>query len=125
VGYSKKLFAPRIGFAYQLTNSTVIRSGYGITYHSHPWGAQALRGWYPLTIVAVFAGTNGYQPITTSPSYVEAGVPNEPLGSDVGILPICCPDISQGRLPLPEVSEMGSRWPTELRRATSSRGTSS
>jgi hypothetical protein len=85
----------------------VIRSGYGITYHSHPWGAQALRGWYPLTIVAVFSGTNGYQPITTSPSYVDAGVPNEPLGSDVGILPICCPDISQGRLPLPEVSEMG------------------
>ncbi|HSB18053.1 MAG TPA: TonB-dependent receptor, partial [Bryobacteraceae bacterium] len=107
VGYSKKLFAPRIGFAYQLTNSTVIRSGYGITYHSHPWGAQALRGWYPLTIVAVFSGTNGYQPITTSPSYVEAGVPNKPLGSDVGIIPICCPDISQGRLPLPEVSEMG------------------
>ncbi|PYU98641.1 MAG: hypothetical protein DMG26_18180, partial [Acidobacteria bacterium] len=40
VGWSKKLFAPRVGFAYQLTPSTVIRSGYGITYHSHPWGAQ-------------------------------------------------------------------------------------
>ena len=56
VGYSKKLFAPRVGFAYQVTPSTVIRSGYGITYHSHPWGAQALRGWYPLTLVAVFSG---------------------------------------------------------------------
>ena len=51
VGYSKKLFAPRVGFAYQWQPHTVIRSGYGITFHSHPWGAQALRGWYPLTIV--------------------------------------------------------------------------
>src|SRR5262249_14206655 len=38
VGYSKKLFAPRIGLAYQLGSSTVIRGGFGITYHSHPWG---------------------------------------------------------------------------------------
>ncbi len=47
VGFSKKLFAPRLGFAYQMNDATVIRSGYGITYHSHPWGAQALRGWFP------------------------------------------------------------------------------
>jgi hypothetical protein len=107
VGYSKKLFAPRVGFAYQLKRSTVIRSGYGITYHSHPWGAQALRGWYPLTVVGVFSGFNGYQPVTTDPSYVAAGVPNKPLGPDVGIVPICCPDISKGRIPLPKASEMG------------------
>ena len=107
VGYSKKLFAPRVGFAYQLTNSTVIRSGYGITNHSHPWGAQALRGWYPLTIVAVFSGVNGYQPVTTDPNYVAAGVPNKPLGAGVGIPPICCPDISKGRIPLPSSNEMG------------------
>jgi Carboxypeptidase regulatory-like domain/TonB dependent receptor-like, beta-barrel len=107
VGYSKKLFAPRVGFAYQVASSTVIRSGYGITYHSHPWGAQALRGWYPLTIVAVFAGVNGFQPVTTDPNYVAAGVPNRPLGSGVGIPPVCCPDISKGRIPLPSESEMG------------------
>jgi hypothetical protein len=107
VGYSKKLFAPRLGFAYQLDNSTVIRSGYGITYHSHPWGAQALRGWYPLTIVAVFSGVNGYEPVTTDPNYVAAGVPNRPLGNGVGIPPICCPDISKGRIPLPLSNEMG------------------
>ena len=107
VGYSKTLFAPRLGFAYQLGKDTVIRSGYGITYHSHPWGAQALRGWYPLTLVSVFDGVNGYQPITTDPSYVAAGVPNEPLGPDVGIIPICCPDISKGRIPLPASDEMG------------------
>jgi hypothetical protein len=107
VGYSKKLFAPRVGFAYQVTDSTVIRSGYGITYHSHPWGAQALRGWFPLTIVGEFSGVNGYQPATTDPSYVAAGVPNAPLGASVGIPSICCPDISQGRVPLPPAAENG------------------
>ena len=127
VGYSKKLFAPRVGFAYQLGNSTVIRSGYGITYHSHPWGAQALRGWYPLTIVAVFSGVNGYQPVTTDPNYVAAGVPNRPLGHGVGIPPICCPDISKGRIPLPSVERDGlpGGQPAVDTGATSSRGTSS
>ncbi len=126
VGYSKKLFAPRIGFAYQMTPSTVIRSGYGISYHSHPWGAQALRGWYPLTVVAVFSGVNGFQPVTTSPGYVSAGVPNAPLGPNVGIPSICCPDIGPGRIPLPLVAETG--YPVanqQLIAATSSRGTSS
>jgi hypothetical protein len=107
LGYSKKLFAPRVGLAYQLAKSTVIRSGYGITYHSHPWGAQALRGWYPLTIVAVFSGINGYQPVTTDPTYVTDGIPNRPLGNGVGIPPICCPDISKGRIPLPPANDMG------------------
>jgi len=107
VGYSKKLFAPRAGFAYQLGNSTVIRSGYGITYEPHPWGAQALRGWYPLTIVAVFSDTNAYLPVTSDPSYIAAGIPNQPLGPTVGIPVICCPDISKGRIPLPNASEMG------------------
>jgi hypothetical protein len=107
VGYSKKLFAPRLGFAYQIDDKTVVRSGYGITFHSHPWGAQALRGWYPLTLVAVFSGVNGYQPVTTDRAYVAAGVPNAPLGPNVGIPSICCPDISTGKVPLPGVAETG------------------
>ena len=116
VGYSKKLFAPRLGFAYQVTPSTVIRSGYGITYHSHPWGAQALRGWYPLTLVAVFSGINPYQPVTTDRAYVAAGIPNQPLGPTVGIPSICCPDIDQGRVPLPEVAETGYPRANEMLR---------
>ena len=78
-----------------------------MTYHSHPWGAQALRGWYPLTVVAVFSGVNGFQPVTTDPAYVAAGIPNAPLGPTVGIPSICCPDISTGRVPLPVVAETG------------------
>ncbi len=117
VGFSKKLFAPRLGLAYRLDEKTVIRTGYGITYHSHPWGAQALRGWYPLTLVAVFSGVNGFQPVTTDRAYVAAGVPNAPLGPNVGIPSICCPDISTGRVPLPSVAETGyPRANSELHR---------
>ena len=117
VGFSKKLFAPRLGVVYRLGDKTVIRTGYGITYHSHPWGAQALRGWYPLTLVAAFSGINGFQPVTTDRAYVAAGVPNAPLGPDVGIPSICCPDISTGRVPLPSVAETGyPRADSELHR---------
>ena len=66
-----------------------------------------MRGWYPLTIVAVFDGINGYEPVATDPNYVAAGVPNQPLGASVGIPPICCPDISKGRIPLPLSNDMG------------------
>ena len=90
-----------------MNEATVIRGGYGITYNPHPWGAQALRGWFPLTVVATFDGVNGFQPVTTGPGYVSAGVPNAPLGPTVGIPSICCPDISTGRVPLPGVAETG------------------
>jgi len=107
VGWSKKLFAPRVGLAYQVTPGTVIRSGYGITYHAHPWGAQALRGWFPLTVVGSFEGVNGYQPVTTDPTYVEQGMPNAPLGPTVGIPSILNFDISAGRVPIPNAAETG------------------
>lgn len=108
VKYSKKLFAPRIGLAYQMFPNTVIRSGYGITYHSHPWGAQALRGWFPLTVVGVFGGVNGFQPVTTNPTYVADGIPNEPLGPDVGIPNILAFNINeQGGVPIPNAAETG------------------
>jgi len=107
VGWSKKLFAPRVGFAYRVGKSTVIRSGYGITYQPHPWGAQLLRGWFPLTVIAEFSGVNGYQPVTTDPTYVANGVPHEPLGPNVGIPSILGFDISTGRVPLPNAAGHG------------------
>ena len=126
VGYSKKLFAPRLGFAYQVTDSTVIRSGYGITYHSHPWGAQALRGWYPLTVVAVFSGVNGYQPVTTDPAYVAAGVPNAPLGPTVGFHRSAAPTSARAGFRCPRWPRRATPWRTRCcTAATSSRGTSS
>src|SRR5262245_28728156 len=43
---SRRLFAPRFGFAWRLNNATVIRSGYGITYDPIPL-SRPFFGWYP------------------------------------------------------------------------------
>ena len=65
----------------------------------------------------MFTGVNGFQPVTTGAGYVAAGVPNAPLGPNVGIPSICCPDISSGRVPLPGVAETGyPRANEQLRR---------
>ena len=50
---SKKLFAPRIGIAYRLSEKTVIRTGYGLNYDPLPF-SRPLRGFYPLTINNVY-----------------------------------------------------------------------
>jgi hypothetical protein len=67
---SNLMFAPRIGLAYKLTDKTVIRSGYGITYNPMPL-ARPLRGFYPLTIAQDFPGENGFQPYRA----IELGIP--------------------------------------------------
>jgi hypothetical protein len=126
VGYSKKLFAPRVGFAYQLDKNTVIRSGYGLTIHSHPWGAQALRGWYPLTIVAVFDGINGYEPVTTDPTYVRAGVRTNLWAPAWAFRPFAARILTRGGFPCRQSAIWVTRWPTSSCTAvTSSPGTSS
>lgn len=48
---SKKLFAPRLGLAYQLNEKTVVRSAFGITYDTLPL-ERPLRGFFPYTIAA-------------------------------------------------------------------------
>ena len=53
-----------------------------------------------------FDGVNGYQPVTTDPNYV-APASRTNRWAHVGIPPICCPDISTGRVPLPR-----PRWVT-------------
>ena len=49
---SKKLFAPRVGLAYQLNDKTVVRSGFGITVDPLPL-ARPLRGFYPLKLLDI------------------------------------------------------------------------
>ena len=90
ISTSKKLFAPRFGFAYRLTDSTVIRSGYGITYNPMPL-ARPLRGFFPLVSASTFTSANTFQPVRT----LEQGIPDIPA-----------PDISSGRLPLPPTAAM-------------------
>ena len=85
VSISSKLFAPRLGLAYRLNDSSVIRSGYGITFNPMVL-ARPLRGFFPLTIAANFESANSFTPFNTL---------------DEGIPEIALPDISSGRIPMP------------------------
>ena len=90
IGTSKKLFAPRVGFAYRLNSTTVIRSGYGITYNPMPL-VRPLRGMFPLVFAATFNSANSFQGVST----IEQGIPD-----------IVLPDISSGKAPLPGTAAM-------------------
>jgi hypothetical protein len=69
-GYGKSLmrnnyldFAPRVGFAYQLTSKTVIRSAYGIFYNStFVQELQDMRKFWPYTIQQNFSANQGVRP---------------------------------------------------------------
>lgn len=97
---SKKLFAPRVGLAYRLGDSTVIRSGYGITYDPIPF-SRPLRGFYPLTINQNFVGANSFIPFRP----IELGIPE-----------FTGPDISSGIVDLPPTVQTRSPWPGLLHR---------
>ncbi len=107
---SKKLFAPRVGFAYRLTDNWVVRSGYGITYNAVPF-SRPLRGLYPATLTASWSASSSDAAMRDS-SYgwynsLAQGIPDVPT-----------PDISQGTLELPLSLDMGPRspWGGELKR---------
>jgi len=101
---SKKLFAPRVGFAFRLMERTVVRAGYGITYDPLPF-SRPLRGLYPATITASFVpvSVTGYEYFGN----IADGIP-----------PIPTPDISKGVIPLPPTVDMGPRspWGGEIHR---------
>ncbi|MCC6265441.1 MAG: TonB-dependent receptor, partial [Bryobacterales bacterium] len=99
---SKKLFAPRVGFAYRITENTVLRSGYGITYDPMPF-SRPLRGMYPSTIGSTFVSSTPYTWIGTL---------------DQGIPAISVPDTSTGVISLPPTVDMGPRsaWAGEIKR---------
>ena len=88
ISTSKKLFAPRVGFAWRLGSRTVIRSGYGITFNPMPL-ARPLRGFFPLTLANLFVSPNAFQPFRP----IEQGIPT-----------LFVPDLSSGRAQLPLTS---------------------
>jgi hypothetical protein len=109
---SKKLFAPRIGLAYQFNDKTVVRSGFGITVDPLPL-ARPLRGFYPLTVGSNFAGANGF---AAAGSFSPQAVPLPGGALPVGIPAICCPNISSGTIPLPPQALERSVGPGLLKR---------
>src|SRR5262249_40804083 len=120
----KKLFAPRIGLAYQVSDKMVVRSGFGITIDPLPL-ARPLRGFYPFTVGSNFNGINSFAPAgslspLTTPLPDGGGNCPPPVAGQpclpIGIPAICCPDISSGTIPLPAQALERSVPPGELKR---------
>ncbi len=118
---SKKLIAPRLGFAYRMGDNMVIRGGYGITYDPMPFG-RPLRGFYP--------GTIAVQNIPTGTGAVEQVTPWGFIGNAAGVItqrgiigvnglgipPIISPDLSSGVIALPGNVQMRSPYGGTLHR---------
>ncbi|GAB4220235.1 MAG: hypothetical protein Kow001_01220 [Acidobacteriota bacterium] len=101
IAVSKTLFAPRVGFAYRLSDNDVVRAGYGITNNPLPF-ARPLRGFYPLTVGADFSGQTSYVPFRT----LEEGIP-----IFVG------PETTPGaRIPLPTFVQQRTMPPDKINR---------
>jgi len=90
------LFAPRVGIAYRINDSTVIRAGYGLTYDPIPF-SRPLRGIYPATLTGSWVPTvSGFGWFNE----LSQGIPEVPT-----------PDVSRGTLTLPLNLDMGPRSP--------------
>ena len=88
---SRRLFAPRFGFAYRPTDTFVIRAGYGLSMTPYSM-ARAMRSNYPVIIELDKNSNNSWQP---------AGA----LGLSNGIPPV----------PVPDTAPAGFRISTECR----------
>jgi hypothetical protein len=99
---SKRLFAPRVGLAYRISNKTVVRAGYGVNIDPSSL-ARPRRSIYPSVVEATFTGANSFVPYRP----IEQGIPAIPI-----------PDTSSGSVDLPATVSMSrdSTWAGLLRR---------
>ena len=90
-------FAPRLGVVYRWNDKTVVRSGYGITYNPIPW-SRVLRGdnVYPNVLAATFVNNDAFGYFGT----IDQGIPT-----------LSAPDISSGRVRVPNAATM---WTPEV-----------
>ncbi|MBC7924836.1 MAG: TonB-dependent receptor, partial [Bryobacteraceae bacterium] len=87
-------FAPNFGFAWRVTEKTVVRSAYGLTTDPLPF-SRPLRGFYPSTIASILNPDNSFSSVRN----VLDGIP-----------PIVGPDLSLGSGQLPPTVDMRSPW---------------
>ena len=97
VSVTKTMFVPRVGVAYRVTPTFVVRAGYGIT--NEPYNlADDLRTNYPV-LIPLYVAADSYQAAGALDS---ASLRNAPAGSPlpVGIPLPTLPDLSTGEVPL-------------------------
>jgi hypothetical protein len=94
------LVAPRLGIAWRINETNVLRAGYGMTISPIPF-SRPLRGFYPLTIAQDFVGPNSFVPAGT----LRTGIPA--FGG---------PDLSTGSATLPATADMRSPYADVIHR---------
>ena len=100
------MFAPRIGFAYRVTDKTVLRAGFGITNDPYPL-SRPLRSPYPAVIIDEYIQTN---------SFVGSNPTGVPISLSSGIPSVKFPDLSTGILDIPNTISTNSLQPGKFRR---------
>jgi hypothetical protein len=90
---------PRLGIAWRVNDTSVLRAGYGMTIDPGPF-SRPLRGFYPLTIAQDFSS--------------ESFGPFRPLAQ--GIPAFGGPDLSTGVISIPGTVEMRTMYPDHVNR---------
>ncbi|MGA8090640.1 MAG: hypothetical protein WCA10_25420 [Terracidiphilus sp.] len=94
-------FLPRVGFAYRLRPSTVIRGGYGMSADPYTW--HVLRNAYPSVLLDTNSPSNtaDYVPAASLTGLNAAGLGAGSYSVPAGIVLAPLPDLSSGSIPLP------------------------
>jgi len=95
------LFLPRVGLAYRLTSSTVIRAGFGQSADPNNW--RYFRNAYPSVVLAtnVAANTANFIPAASLTGLNATGLGGGSYSVPSGIVLPPLPDLSSGVVPLP------------------------
>ena len=94
-------FLPRVGFAYRLRPTTVIRAGYGMSADPYTW--HVLRNAYPSVLLDTNSAPNSadYVPAATLTGLNGTGLGGGSYSVPAGIVLTPLPDLSSGSAPLP------------------------
>ncbi len=108
-------FGPRFGFAYSVTNRTVVRGGYGLFFSAQSYNSDFLGQVAAFNANTPYVGTtdNGATPFTTLANPFPAGF-REPVGSSAGLTAQLGDSLSffdQGR-----VSPYNQQWQVSVQR---------
>ena len=100
ISMSKKLFEPRLGVAYRLSDKFVVRTGYGISHDPFDL-VRIFRVNYPDIITSNIVGANSYVPV----SNISTGIPAIPF-----------PSLGNGIIPMPPIYAASTFLPHNWKR---------
>jgi hypothetical protein len=91
---NQKNVSPRLGLAYRVSNSFVVRAGYGLNYDPYPLAfVRDMLTNYPNDLLLTLNPTNNFQTVTN----FKTGIPA-----------VAVPDVSSGRINVPAAYQVRS-----------------